>query len=159
MPFLLPTCPNLKKKKKFFFFFSNGYFPTRNLKLFLFTSGCQSPRVKTQTKSATHSKPSSSSPPLSQNLALSLSLSVSMEEPQAIIMQINGDEEEECCGSGGGGGDDFYEMIEAPKFVDLTKPDHYRPDHDDRFWFCLRVGLSLFLTLYSYSSQSFENFI
>ncbi|KAK4563557.1 hypothetical protein RGQ29_005899 [Quercus rubra] len=62
-----------------------------------------------------------------------------MEEPQAIIMQINRDEEEECCGSGGGG-DDFYEMIEAPKFVDLTKPDHYRPDHDDRFWFCLRVG-------------------
>ncbi|KAM3742589.1 hypothetical protein ACB098_07G079600 [Castanea mollissima] len=67
-----------------------------------------------------------------------------MEEPQAIIMQINGDEEEEeeCCssGGGGGGGDEFYEMIEAPKFVDLTKPDHHRPDHDDRFWFCLRVG-------------------
>ncbi|XP_023877798.2 uncharacterized protein LOC111990241 isoform X2 [Quercus suber] len=61
-----------------------------------------------------------------------------MEEPQAIIMQINGDEEEEWRGSGGG--DEFYEMIEAPKFVDLTKPDHYRPDHDDRFWFCLRVG-------------------
>lgn len=82
-----------------------------------------------------------------------------MEEPQAIILQINGDEEgeeeeEEFCG--GGGGDEFYEMIEAPKFVDLTKPDHHRPDHDDRFWFCLRVGLSLFLTLCS--SQSFENF-
>ncbi|KAH9655352.1 Neurofilament heavy protein [Citrus sinensis] len=38
------------------------------------------------------------------------------------------------------GGDDFYEKIEAPKFVDLTAPDHYRPDNDDRYWFCLRVG-------------------
>ncbi|XP_027162257.1 uncharacterized protein LOC113762837 isoform X1 [Coffea eugenioides] len=32
----------------------------------------------------------------------------------------------------------FYEDIEAPKFVDFTVPDHYRPD--DRYWFCLRVG-------------------
>ncbi|XP_019232954.1 PREDICTED: uncharacterized protein LOC109213591 [Nicotiana attenuata] len=32
----------------------------------------------------------------------------------------------------------FYERIEAPKFVDFTTPDHYRPD--DRYWFCLRVG-------------------
>ncbi|KAJ4716051.1 Neurofilament heavy protein [Melia azedarach] len=37
-------------------------------------------------------------------------------------------------------GDDFYEKIEAPKFVDLTAPDHYRPDNEDRYWFCLRVG-------------------
>ncbi|KAM3377404.1 hypothetical protein P3S68_009817 [Capsicum galapagoense] len=44
------------------------------------------------------------------------------------------------------GGDDqdeeddevFYEGIEAPKFVDFSTPDHYRPD--DRYWFCLRVG-------------------
>ncbi|KAJ1396577.1 hypothetical protein SESBI_32501 [Sesbania bispinosa] len=35
--------------------------------------------------------------------------------------------------------DDFYEKIEAPKFVDLTAPDKRRPD-DDRHWFCLRVG-------------------
>ncbi|KAK9286985.1 hypothetical protein L1049_015393 [Liquidambar formosana] len=34
--------------------------------------------------------------------------------------------------------DEFYEEIEAPKFVDLTVPDPYRPD--DRYWFCLRVG-------------------
>ncbi|ESW20306.1 hypothetical protein PHAVU_006G198000 [Phaseolus vulgaris] len=35
--------------------------------------------------------------------------------------------------------DDFYENIEAPKFVDLTVPDS-RPPGDDRHWFCLRVG-------------------
>ena len=35
----------------------------------------------------------------------------------------------------------FYEDIEAPKFVDFTVPDPYRPD--DRYWFCLRVGKSL----------------
>ncbi|RDX96039.1 hypothetical protein CR513_21360, partial [Mucuna pruriens] len=34
---------------------------------------------------------------------------------------------------------DFYENIEAPKFVDLTAPDSRRPD-DDRHWFCFRVG-------------------
>ncbi|KAK9941714.1 hypothetical protein M0R45_007410 [Rubus argutus] len=36
------------------------------------------------------------------------------------------------------GGDEFYEKIEAPKFVDFTTPDHFRPD--DRYWFCMRVG-------------------
>lgn len=36
--------------------------------------------------------------------------------------------------------EDFYEKIEAPKFVDLTAPDHRR-SHDDRHWFCLRVGI------------------
>ena len=56
-----------------------------------------------------------------------------MEDPQA-IMHIIG-EEEECRG-----GDEFYDKIEAPKFVDLTTVEHYRPEHDDRFWFCLRVG-------------------
>ncbi|KAF9665885.1 hypothetical protein SADUNF_Sadunf16G0171400 [Salix dunnii] len=35
--------------------------------------------------------------------------------------------------------EDFYEQIEAPKFVDLNAPDHYHPG-DDRYWFCLRVG-------------------
>ncbi|CAA7040338.1 unnamed protein product [Microthlaspi erraticum] len=35
--------------------------------------------------------------------------------------------------------EDFYETIEAPKFVDLTAPDH-RPQGDDRYWFCSRVG-------------------
>ncbi|KAK6945904.1 hypothetical protein RJ641_013448 [Dillenia turbinata] len=41
----------------------------------------------------------------------------------------NGTEEEE----------EFYEKIEAPKFVDFTLPgDPYHPD--DRYWFCLRVG-------------------
>ncbi|XP_057465746.1 uncharacterized protein LOC130755371 [Actinidia eriantha] len=38
----------------------------------------------------------------------------------------------------GGGDEEFYEKIEAPKFVDFTAPDPYRPD--DRYWFCLRVG-------------------
>ncbi|KAL0334999.1 UNVERIFIED_CONTAM: hypothetical protein Sradi_4711800 [Sesamum radiatum] len=41
--------------------------------------------------------------------------------------------------AGGEGGDEeFYEKIEAPKFVDFTVPDHFRPD--DRYWFCHRVG-------------------
>ncbi|KAL2342015.1 hypothetical protein Fmac_009955 [Flemingia macrophylla] len=35
--------------------------------------------------------------------------------------------------------EEFYENIEAPKFVDLTAPDSRRPD-DDRHWFCFRVG-------------------
>ncbi|KAF8410263.1 hypothetical protein HHK36_002788 [Tetracentron sinense] len=34
--------------------------------------------------------------------------------------------------------DEFYEKIEAPKFVDLKAPDLSLPD--DRSWFCLRVG-------------------
>ncbi|XP_038887894.1 uncharacterized protein LOC120077873 isoform X2 [Benincasa hispida] len=38
----------------------------------------------------------------------------------------------------GNSGEDFYEMIEAPKFVDFTVSDHYIPD--DRYWFCSRVG-------------------
>ena len=38
-------------------------------------------------------------------------------------------------------GEDFYEMIEAPKFVDFTVSDHFIPD--DRYWFCSRVGLFL----------------
>ncbi|KAJ8458868.1 hypothetical protein OPV22_031794 [Ensete ventricosum] len=34
--------------------------------------------------------------------------------------------------------DELYEEIEAPKFVDFTAPDRFRPD--DRSWFCARVG-------------------
>lgn len=34
--------------------------------------------------------------------------------------------------------EEFYENMEAPKFVDLTLQDPFRPD--DRYWFCLRVG-------------------
>ncbi|EOX97275.1 Uncharacterized protein TCM_006349 isoform 1 [Theobroma cacao] len=37
-------------------------------------------------------------------------------------------------------GDDFYEKIEAPKFVDLTAPDRCRTENEDRYWFCHRVG-------------------
>uniref|UniRef100_A0A2N9FE08 Uncharacterized protein n=1 Tax=Fagus sylvatica TaxID=28930 RepID=A0A2N9FE08_FAGSY len=58
-----------------------------------------------------------------------------MEDPQAIMHIIGEEEEEEECG-----GDEFYEKIEAPKFVDLTAVEHYRLEHDDRFWFCLYVG-------------------
>lgn len=36
-------------------------------------------------------------------------------------------------------GDEFYEKIEAPKFVDFTAPE-IRRSHDDRYWFCFRVG-------------------
>nr|GMD92793.1 AT-rich interactive domain-containing protein 4B [Ipomoea batatas] len=56
-----------------------------------------------------------------------------------------------CSGSGGssmdtGEDEEFYERIEAPKFVDFTAPDYFRPD--DHYWFCLRVGTVLnFLTL------------
>ncbi|MED6168906.1 hypothetical protein PIB30_015963 [Stylosanthes scabra] len=35
--------------------------------------------------------------------------------------------------------DDFYEKIQAPKFVDLTAPDPRLPD-EDRHWFCMRFG-------------------
>lgn len=42
--------------------------------------------------------------------------------------------------------EDFYENIEAPKFVDLTAPDH-RPEGDDRYWFCSRVGKNLLHSL------------
>ncbi|KAI3815312.1 hypothetical protein L1987_14975 [Smallanthus sonchifolius] len=34
--------------------------------------------------------------------------------------------------------EEFYERIEAPKFVDFTKPYNFRTD--DRYWFCSRVG-------------------
>lgn len=34
--------------------------------------------------------------------------------------------------------DEFYEKIEAPKFVDFTDPDRSRPD--DGSWFCVRIG-------------------
>lgn len=158
MPFLFPTCPNLQR-----------LLPHKKFKTLLplllgmpISQSQESRRPKPNQESACHTTQLNSkhAPLLRHSLETYLSLSLSMEEPQAIILQINGDEEgeeeeEEFCG-GGGGGDEFYEMIEAPKFVDLTKPDHHRPDHDDRFWFCLRVGLSLFLTLCS--SQSFENF-
>ncbi|XP_020969887.1 uncharacterized protein LOC107623890 isoform X2 [Arachis ipaensis] len=35
--------------------------------------------------------------------------------------------------------EDFYEKIQAPKFVDLTAPDPRLPD-EDRHWFCMRFG-------------------
>ncbi|KAL3580351.1 hypothetical protein D5086_018186 [Populus alba] len=47
-------------------------------------------------------------------------------EEESQCLKINGEE-------------DFYEKIEAPKFVDLNAPDQYHPG-DDRYWFCLRVG-------------------
>ncbi|KAI9402549.1 hypothetical protein POPTR_001G287800v4 [Populus trichocarpa] len=47
------------------------------------------------------------------------------------------EEESQCLKTNGE--EDFYENIEAPKFVDLNAPDHYHPG-DDRYWFCLRVG-------------------
>ncbi|BFG42225.1 hypothetical protein CerSpe_284990 [Prunus speciosa] len=49
-------------------------------------------------------------------------------EEETKCVQIDGEE----------GGDEFYEKIEAPKFVDFTESDPYRPD--DRYWFCMRVG-------------------
>ncbi|KAF9601491.1 hypothetical protein IFM89_020258 [Coptis chinensis] len=37
--------------------------------------------------------------------------------------------------------DEVYEKIEAPKYVDLTRPDHFLLP-DDRSWFCSRIGES-----------------
>ncbi|KAA8545712.1 hypothetical protein F0562_020837 [Nyssa sinensis] len=55
------------------------------------------------------------------------------QEPQLSTQKIEENED-----GGGGGDEEFYEKIEAPKFVDFTIPEPYRPD--DRYWFCLRVG-------------------
>jgi len=56
--------------------------------------------------------------------------------------------------------EDFYETIEAPKFVDLTAPDH-RPEGDDRYWFCSRVGQNLvhsfYISLVQNSNQIITN--
>ncbi|KAL5857559.1 hypothetical protein ACOSQ3_005017 [Xanthoceras sorbifolium] len=64
--------------------------------------------------------------------------------------QINGSEEL---------GEDFYEKIEAPKFVDLTAPDHFRPGNDDRYWFCLRVGCDQKHEEEMDSEQIYKNFV
>ncbi|XAR52971.1 hypothetical protein NMG60_11021323 [Bertholletia excelsa] len=56
-----------------------------------------------------------------------------MEKKPELLTRVTIDDEED-----GVGDEEFYEKIEAPKFIDLTKPDQYRPD--DRYWFCLRVG-------------------
>ncbi|XP_073273388.1 uncharacterized protein [Primulina huaijiensis] len=46
--------------------------------------------------------------------------------------------DQEMADEAGGRDEEFYEKLEAPKFVDFTVPDHFHPD--DRYWFCLRVG-------------------
>ncbi|XP_010530675.1 PREDICTED: uncharacterized protein LOC104807193 isoform X2 [Tarenaya hassleriana] len=56
---------------------------------------------------------------------------MAMEETEEVIMDETSSESQIC--------EDFYENIEAPKFVDLTAPDR-RPIGDDRYWFCARVG-------------------
>ncbi|KAJ8768906.1 hypothetical protein K2173_023901 [Erythroxylum novogranatense] len=62
---------------------------------------------------------------------LSLCFCVCMKRMEdAHCLTINGEERN---------GDEFYEHIEAPKFVDLNAPDSHHPG-DDRYWFCLRVG-------------------
>ncbi|KAL2455664.1 hypothetical protein Fot_57369 [Forsythia ovata] len=58
---------------------------------------------------------------------LSLSLSETSDSTETSIIMEDG-----------GGDEEFYEKIEAPKFVDFTVPNHYCPD--DRYWFCLRAG-------------------
>ncbi|KAK2648627.1 hypothetical protein Ddye_016116 [Dipteronia dyeriana] len=66
-------------------------------------------------------------------------------------IKINGGEEEL--------GDDFYEKIEAPKFVDLKAPDHFRPQNDDRYWFCLRVGCDQKHGEETDSEEIYKNFV
>ncbi|KAG6406713.1 hypothetical protein SASPL_134322 [Salvia splendens] len=65
-----------------------------------------------------------------------------MEEYNEIptkFSSVSSSENRDSIGSLNGGEDDeFYDKIEAPKFVDFTVPDHYSPD--DHYWFCLRVG-------------------
>ncbi|KAL8541674.1 hypothetical protein ACS0TY_002803 [Phlomoides rotata] len=56
-----------------------------------------------------------------------------------------------------GGDEIFYEKIEAPKFVDFTVPDHYRPD--DRYWFCLRVGCNQKHEEEMDSEEIYKNFV
>ena len=52
--------------------------------------------------------------------------------------------------------DELYEEIEAPKFVDFTVPDRFRPD--DRSWFCARVGERFLALLQSAKLQSLVDF-
>ncbi|KAG2248274.1 hypothetical protein Bca52824_087902 [Brassica carinata] len=54
--------------------------------------------------------------------------------------------------------EDFYENIEAPKFVDLTAPDH-RPEGDDRYWFCSRVGCDQKHEEFMDSEAIYKNFV
>ncbi|VVA93365.1 unnamed protein product [Arabis nemorensis] len=54
--------------------------------------------------------------------------------------------------------EDFYETIEAPKFVDLTAPDH-RPEGDDRYWFCSRVGCDQKHEEFMDSEAIYKNFV
>ncbi|KAL4362476.1 hypothetical protein GQ457_04G000900 [Hibiscus cannabinus] len=56
-------------------------------------------------------------------------------------------------------GDDFYEEIEAPKFVDLSAPDRFRTEHDDRYWFCLRVGCDQKHEEEMDSEEIYKNFV
>ncbi|KAI7727965.1 hypothetical protein M8C21_002810, partial [Ambrosia artemisiifolia] len=51
------------------------------------------------------------------------------EVKQEEVKMVVGDDDDE---------EEFYERIEAPKFVDFTKP--YTVRTDDRYWFCSRVG-------------------
>ncbi|XP_050211986.1 uncharacterized protein LOC126662142 [Mercurialis annua] len=68
-----------------------------------------------------------------------------MDEPE--ILRINIEEEEE-----------FYETIEAPKFVDLAAPE---PDRhgDDRYWFCSRVGCDQKHEEEMDSEEIYKNFV
>ncbi|CAN8231718.1 unnamed protein product [Cochlearia groenlandica] len=54
--------------------------------------------------------------------------------------------------------EDFYEKIEAPKFVDLTAPDH-RPEGEDRYWFCSRVGCDQKHEEFMDSEVIYKNFL
>lgn len=61
------------------------------------------------------------------------------EEIPSKFLSLSSSEDRDSTESSNGGGDEeFYEKIEAPKFVDFTVPNHYSPD--DHYWFCLRVG-------------------
>ena len=87
-----------------------------------------------QDNQQTHPPHHHAPPPLPLSLSLlSLSSEEMKEKPELSTQATITDDDED-----GGGDEEFYEKIEAPKFVDFTAPDPYRPD--DRYWFCLRVG-------------------
>ncbi|KAM1318199.1 hypothetical protein ACFX13_003493 [Malus domestica] len=69
------------------------------------------------------------------------------------------EEETQSVGIEGGheGGDEFYEKIQAPKFVDFTESDPHRPD--DRYWFCMRVGCDQKHEVELDSEAIYKNFI
>lgn len=100
------------------------------------TASCRKKRadLKTSPRLLLHLSPILIVTLLGISLSLSLLLAVIMEEENQAVKSSIEDV-----------GEDFYEMIEAPKFVDFTAPGPFLSLSDDRYWFCSRVGLFLLI--------------